>query len=175
MYSHCNGKTTTYVLLLLSGVIFAVALAGCGKSADDQYIEGKACLLNEETFESGVEMLRKFVKRFPEDPRASEVLLAIATGYQSHKNFAQAEESYTSLIDKYPDTAESYKGLFLLGYMYYEDVRDNAKAQEALKRFIETYPDSELTVSARVLVENIGLPIEEWSIIRSLNSNGNEN
>jgi len=164
-YSCTKAPARFFVAVVL---VVSSLCAGCGKSADELYTEGKSLLLGDGTFDEGVKTLLRFEKKHPEDPRAPEVVLAIATAYQSRKNYGEAERTFARLIEKYPGTPEAYKGMFLLGYMYYEDMKDTEKAKTTLDRFIEMYPDSELTVSARVLVENIGLPMEEWSVVRKI-------
>ena len=57
---------------------------------------------------------------------------------------------------------------FLLGYLYYDDIKDSEKATQIFQEFITVYPDSELTISAKILLENITLPIEEWSIVKKI-------
>ena len=158
------------VILIIAITAVITTVTGCSKSPDELYAESKELLLNEETFEKGVETLVLFEHKFPNDPRAPEIVLALATSYQSLKNFDEAAQTFQRLIEKYPDSSEAYKGMFLLGYMYYEDVNNEKKAKSILNRFIELYPDSELTVSAKVLVENIGLPVEEWSTVKKIGS-----
>ena len=85
-------------------------------------------------------------------------------------NVGEAEATFNRLIEKYPGSDEAYKGMFLLGYMYFDVTKDEEKATSLLTSFIEMYPDSELAISAKVLVENIGLPIDDWSIVRNLES-----
>ncbi len=151
------------------GAALLVSLAtGCGKSADTLYREGKELIGKPETQAQGMEALAEFEKRFPKDPRTPEVILAVATIHQSERKFADAEAGYARLMEKYPETAEAYKGMFLLGYMYYEDMKDAGQATEVLNRFVDTYPDSGLTVSAKVLLENIGLPVEQWSTVKNI-------
>jgi len=166
-FPYVNTKAPALFLPWVILVAFFLFI-GCGKSADELYTEGKSLLLDESTFDEGVRTLLKFEKKHPEDPRTPEVVLAIATAFQSRKNYGDAERTFDRLIEKYPGTPEAYKGMFLLGYMYYEDMKDTEKAKATLGKFIEMYPDSELTVSAKVLVENIDLPMEEWSIVRKL-------
>ncbi len=166
-----------YGWLKWSGAIIGLALTalsagmftGCGKSADSLYAEGKALIGKPETQAKGLEMLAEFEKRFPKDPRTPEVILGAASLYQSEKKFSEAESGFNRLIEKYPDTVEAYKGMFLLGYMYYEDMQDTAKAKTVLNKFITAYPDSGMmTESAKMLLENIGLPIEEWSAVKNI-------
>lgn len=158
-----GGAAAVLVIALVSALA-----GGCGKSADTLYREGKELIGKPETQAQGMETLARFEKRFPKDPRTPEVILAVATINQSERKFAEAEAGYARLMEKYPKSAEAYKGMFLLGYMYYEDMKDTAKATDVLNKFIAAYPDSGLTVSARVLLENIGLPVEQWSTVKNI-------
>ena len=160
-----------YFMLIVLCLLFLITVNGCGKSPDEYYSEGKALILNKETVDKGLKLLKKFEKKFPDDPRTPEVILARAMALQGEKRFDEAVEVYTSLSEKYPDSSEAYKGMFLLGYMYYEDIKDNDKTVEIFKNFIASYPDSELVTSAEVLIENIGLPVEEWSTVKRIGTN----
>ena len=156
-----------YVIFLIF-LSTAVFLIGCSESADDLYTEGKILIDKKETLEKGLRKLIKFEKKFPQDNRMPEVILTIASLYQYQKNYDEAASSFERLIDNYPHSPEAYKGNFLLGYMYYDDLNDSEKAGEVLKDFVTAYPDSELAVSAIVLLENISLPVEEWPIVKEL-------
>jgi TolA-binding protein len=169
MREHGRLKRGGVVIALALMSPFLMMVTGCGKSADTLYTEGKALIAKPETQAKGLEMLARFEKRFPKDPRTPEVIFGIASFYQSEKKFSEAEAGFTRLIEKYPDTAEAYKGMFLLGYMYYEDMKDTEKAKTMLNKFIAAYPDSGMmTESAKMLVENIGLPVEEWSTVKNI-------
>ena len=170
MRDHSILTIKAVAMLIASSFVMIIMLNSCSKSADDLYTEGKTLLLKEKTFDKGIKSLVRFEKKFPEDPRTPEVMLALATSFQSRKNFNEAAETFIRLINKYPDSAEALKGMFLLGYMYYENIKDEEKARTILSEFIKMHPDSELAVSARVLVENIGLPLEDWSIVKDIKS-----
>jgi len=157
-----------YIIILIIFSQLAIIITGCSKSADNLYAESKTLITKEETFDKGLETLMKFEKKFPKDTRTPEVILALATGFQTHKDFEKAEDAFKRLIEKFPDSPEAYKGMFILGYMYFDDMKNEVKAKEILNKFIKMYPDSGLTVSARILVENIGLPLEKWPIVRSI-------
>jgi len=172
-----NGKLPspmTAFLLFSAACTVISATAGCGRSADDMYAEAKTLLIKEETVDDGIELLLEFERKHPGDERMPEVLLALATAFQSRNNYDRAVETYSRLIDAWPGTAEAYKGLFLLSYLYFEDVQDEGKAKASLERFITLYPDSELTVSAKVLLDNIGRPVDEWDIVKELSINREE-
>ena len=150
------------------GVLFLTALHGCGKSANELYREGKNLIQNKETIAEGVKILKQYEKKYPKDSRTPEVVLALAMAYQGQKQYDEAVKTFNRLIEKYQGTPEAYKGLFLLGYMYYDEIKDNEKTVNILKKFIETYPDSGLVTSAQALIDNVGLPIEEWSVVQKI-------
>lgn len=151
----------------------SVAFYGCGKSPDVMYREGKALVGKPETQAEGMTALEKFVKKFPKDSRAPEVMLAIANIHLNAKQFPEAEAAYARLLEKYPKSIEAYNGLFLLGYMYYDGMNDSVKARETLNKFIAAYPDSGLTTSAKVLLENIGVPVEQWGAVKDIMADQN--
>jgi len=142
--------------------------SGCGTSPDDLYKEGKTLIQERETLSEGISVLKRFEKKFPDDPRTPEVMIALALAFQGDKQLDKAEATFERLIDTYSGTAEAYKGMFLLAYLYYDEMQNEEKTRSILDSFIETYPDSELAVSAKVLLDNIGIPVDEWSTVRSI-------
>jgi TolA-binding protein len=159
-----RGIVISLVVIIVSVFFFF----GCGKSADEMYRQGKEMVGKTETQAQGMEMLNKFVKKHPKDSRAPSVMLAIANIHMNLRQYSEAETAYKLLLEKYPKSAEAYNGMFLLGYMYFDGMKDNAKAKDILGKFVAAYPDSGLTVSAKVLLENIGLPVEQWSTVRNI-------
>jgi len=165
MSMHMETKTMCTACILMLVLLMG---AGCGQSPDELFAQGKELIQVEETFDQGIEMLTKFIQKHPDDPRSAEVTLALATAHQSRKQYDEAIETYTALIENHPSSNEACKALFLLGYMYYDDMDDVSNARSTLNRFIQTYPDSELTVSAKVLIENLETPVDEWPMVKEL-------
>lgn len=144
--------------------------AGCGKSPDDLYSEAKALAADPDTIHDAIQALASFEQRFPDDPRVPEVLLSLASLLQANRDFTAAAQTYERLLDTYRDIPEVYKARFLLGYLYYDTLDNPDMAEQIFTSFIEAYPDSELTLSAQVLLENIDRPVEEWAVIRNLDN-----
>ncbi len=153
-------------------LFLAFGTAGCGSGSDAQYREGMALLEKRETAPRGIELLTRFVAERPDDSRAPAALLALAAGCQSLGRSEEAMGHYERIMERHPDSPEVYKALFLSGYLAYDTLEDIVRARELLKQFITAYPDSDLAVSARVLFENLGRPIEDWRIVREINADG---
>ena len=152
-------------------MLFIIILTGsCGMSADDLYTGAMEQSSNPETAGDGLKLLLEFQKRHPGDPRAPEVLLMTASLYQSLRRYGDAIEAFKELPAAYPDSPEAVSSQFLLGYLYYEDLKDTEKANTILSEFLKTHPESDLAVSAKVLLENIDTPVDEWDIIKKIES-----
>lgn len=149
-------------------VLAGMCVAGCGESVGRLYAEGNELASRPETRARGMELLGEFGRRFPRDSRAPEVVPTLAMLEQNERKFTGAEAGFIRLVEEYPGTPEAYRGMFLLGYLYSGEMRDDAKARDVLSRFIAAYPDSELTASAKMLLENSGLPVEEWSTVKEI-------
>jgi TolA-binding protein len=156
-----------FVLVLFFGFIFL----GCGNSPNKLYTNGKALVEKPETLDKGLEKLKLFAEKFPGDKRAPEVIFTIASIYRSKGNYSAALNEFEKLNTTYSGSPEAYKGKFLVGYIYYEDLKDYKKAKDVLQDFIRSYPDSGLSVSAQVLIDNIGVPFEKWSVMKKIGPN----
>ena len=153
--------------ICMFGLLIAL-IAGCGKSADDLYNEGKAFAAAPETADYGIDRLERFIEKHPGDPRVPDAKLTLASIHQAMKRYQEAVVAFEELFSTHPETRETYKGRFLLGYMYFEDMGETEKAKQVFKEFIAAYPDSELTISAGILVENIDVPVEDWTVVKEL-------
>ena len=158
-------RLTIACAAIVSGLL---ACSGCGQSPDELYTEAISLVQERDTLDEGLDALLTFERKYPGDPRTPEVLLSIATVHQAKNDYDAAVDAFGRLIDTYPGTPEEYKGRFLLGYLYYDDLGDTGHAAEVFNAFITAYPDSDLTASARVLLDNIDRPIEEWEIFEDI-------
>jgi outer membrane protein assembly factor BamD (BamD/ComL family) len=140
--------------------------SGCGKSPDDLYRHGMILIKMDRTFLKGLKSLRKFEKKFPNDSRTPDVALTYALANQTVRRFDESIETYKRIFENYPGTEEAYKSKFLLGYLYYDELNDTSRATIIFEDFLKEFPGSELSVSAEVILRNIDLPIEEWSIMK---------
>jgi TolA-binding protein len=62
---------------------------------------------------------------------------------------------YDDLLKKFPESKYASQAQFMIGFIYSEELKDFAKAEEAFKVVIEKYPDSELVDSAKWMMKNM--------------------
>ncbi len=159
-------RRKTAIMLLTVYIPFVFLFLGCEKSPDELYREGMILIKMDKTFMKGMKTLRTFEKKFPNDSRTPDVALTYALANQTIRRFDESIDSYRRILETYPGTEEAYKSKFLLGYLYYDELNDTDRATRIFEEFLDEYPESELAVSAEVILRNIDLPIEEWSIMK---------
>ena len=75
--------------------------------------------------------------------------------------FLKAINVYTEYQSKYPDDSKTPQAMFMIGFIYANELVDTAKAKEAYSKYLELYPDSEMAESAKAEIENLGLTPDE--------------
>jgi len=71
------------------------------------------------------------------------------------KNSRQRIGIYEELLKKFPESKYASQAQFMIGFIYSEELKDYAKAEEAFKVVIGKYPDSELVDSAKWMLKNM--------------------
>lgn len=97
----------------------------------------------------------------PENKKTAEYLhdAGRTAGYM--RNFDKAIELYTWVVNKYPNDAQTANSTFMLGYTYDNDIKDYGQARNYYEQFLSKYGNHDLAASAKVLLENLGVPDDE--------------
>jgi len=67
-------------------------------------------------------------------------------------------EFYLKLASLYPDHRYAPEALFMVGFIYAEELRDLVQARRVFDRLIERYPDSDVVESAKWMKSNMNKP-----------------
>lgn len=62
---------------------------------------------------------------------------------------------YRAILERYPDDDLAPQALYMIGFIYSEEMRDTLKAQNALEDLLIRYPESNLVESARWLIKDL--------------------
>ena len=73
----------------------------------------------------------------------------------------KAVEYYKMVFEKYRDQEYSKKALFMAGFILANDIKDYDAAREVYNQFLDEYPESEMAISAKYELENLGKDPEE--------------
>ncbi len=145
--------------------IFSVGVwwGGCGQqSAEELFAAGEAAAADPATADQAVAHFTAFLERFSQASQAPEALRKLASLSQQQGKMQEAIGYYERVLAEYPDSGHGDEAQFMIAFIYEEYIRDLEEARRAYRRVIENYPDSELAISARHLLPNVGRAPQEW-------------
>jgi len=146
-----------------AGFLVLMVMLACSKqSADELFEQGMAAASDSSTFAHAERLLSRLLKQYPEDERCDEAMMHLATIAQNRGNGEEAVRLYEELIAEYPGSDRAYQAQFMMGYVYEEMLGDHEKAKAAYRKVVENYPDSDLADDAKLSMQNVGKPPEEW-------------
>jgi TolA-binding protein len=72
------------------------------------------------------------------------------------EQYEEAIERFSQLVEEYPESDQAAQALFLMGYLYANDLKDYEKAATYYQRYVDQYPDHEMASSAQWELDNLG-------------------
>lgn len=154
-------------------VLFALWLTACTeKPAEEQVIaeirslevklfEDESFTVSKETLEKLIVKYQTFAENYPEHEKSPHYLFRRADLIRAIGDPVLAARSLERLYHDYPDYEESAEVLYLIGFIYENEVVDENEAKYWYNRFIDAYPSHELVSDVQHSLRYIGRPIEE--------------
>ncbi|MEM6725099.1 MAG: tetratricopeptide repeat protein [Bacteroidota bacterium] len=109
-------------------------------------------------------LIKKYIQFGDLNPKAGATpanLYKAAEISRSTRNFDQAIELWAKIYENYPNYEKASTALFLQGYVYENDLRDNEKAKPFYETFIKKYPNHEMIESVKFSLNNLGKSPDE--------------
>ncbi|MCK4775031.1 MAG: peptidyl-prolyl cis-trans isomerase [Candidatus Krumholzibacteria bacterium] len=78
-------------------------------------------------------------------------------------------ETFEEIVEKFPDDPHAPQALFMIGFVYIEELLDKVSGGRSLETLIRAYPDSDVADSARWMLDNMNKPLPEFEDIEDLN------
>jgi|AP59_1055472.scaffolds.fasta_scaffold150904_1 TolA-binding protein len=149
--------------IILGVLIALVAWSSCGQqNADELFAAGEKAAADPAELAQAAAHFKAFLEHFAQDPKAPEALKKLAALAQQQGRMQEAIGYYQRVLAEYPDSDHGDEAQFMIAFIYEEYIRDVEKARLAYQLVIDHYPASELAVSARHLLPNVGRNPEEW-------------
>lgn len=76
---------------------------------------------------------------------------------QESKEWQERLDLYAQFRQKFPDHARNCEALFMVGFIYAEELKDYAKAQDTFNQLMKDYPDCDLAKDAKYMLDNLGV------------------
>lgn len=154
----------------LSIIFFITFLVlSCSKTSDQQYLDQANKYLKENKVTDAITSIESLLKEYPESNIAPKALEQLATIYQnqmvknisSEESFDRAQKYFREVFDKFSQSEEAPKSLFMSAFILANDLKRYDQATLSYKLFLEKYPDNALASSAKDELDNMGLSPEE--------------
>lgn len=111
--------------------------------------------VREDFYKQRIEELREtYGVRYAGDP-----FMADATPEQLFQLAQDAQDPleriayYRQVVERHPDADQADRAMFMVGFVYSEEMQDTARAQEAYHEFLRRYPESDLAKDARYMLD----------------------
>ena len=75
---------------------------------------------------------------------------------------------YEQIVQKYPDNKYAPEALFMIGFVYAEELKSAPDADRAFNRVVNEYPNAEVAKTAEWMLQNIDKPLPEFDDLRDL-------
>jgi hypothetical protein len=111
-------------------------------------------------------MVRNFLEEELElTERTAEELWNLA---QSTPDARQKVDHYEKIVKRFPDSEFAAQALFMIGFVYAEDLKNPVLAERYLHRVLVEYPESEVAKSAQWMLDNLGRPNPDFKELEQL-------
>jgi len=91
---------------------------------------------------------------------SEEELFILAQKYQSEGKDEEAVEALEKLVKEFPEDENRSIAVFMLGFIYANNLKEYDKAGKYYKMMLEEYPDHEFTDDAKFELDNLGRDID---------------
>lgn len=104
--------------------------------------------------------------KYAAEQRSAEELFSFAQ--ESEDPYARIR-AFEEIVEKFPDDKFAAQALFMIGFVYMEELSDKVSADRYFTRVLYEYADSDVADSARWMLDNMNKPLPDFENIEDLN------
>jgi len=104
---------------------------------------------------------QKFIDQYPNDSTVANYLYLAGQLSKSINMYGEAIHKFDVLLKKFPNYEKAPNAQFLIGMIYENDIKDTLKAKLAYQKFIDKYPNNELTNDAELSIKYMSISPED--------------
>ena len=164
-----NGDNMRIVFRSLLLIVIGILFVQCSGKNDQEYYESAMELIKESKFDEAIIEFNELIENYPISHLVADSYFEMGKIYHGKmikslseiESLEQAVEYYGLVANKYPDSPNAPKSLFMVGFIQANELKQLDKAKETYNKFIEKYPKDELVNSAQAELDNLGMSPEE--------------
>ena len=171
------------ILFLLTIILFATACEGPQKGKETDAASLNEAILKQENkvFNTNKNRLQKqdamalvnlyeeYANENPGDSLSPEYLFRASDISMNLGRPGQTIRLFNRILTEYPDFNKAPATLFLMAFVYEDQMKDYDNAKKYYELFLSKYPDSEFADDAEISLKNLGKTPEE--LIREFEAN----
>jgi TolA-binding protein len=144
-------------------------IGGCSLSDEELWRRVELAKENN-NWDSTMAVSRRILDEFPSGRYAGWARFAIAESHRFKEQPREALDNYKIFIRQYPDMQPAAVSLFLVGYIYSNNLQMKDSAKFFFDEFLVKYPSHELAPSVKLELESLGKsPHETLNALTSQN------
>jgi tetratricopeptide (TPR) repeat protein len=116
-----------------------------------------------------VSLYEEYANENPADSLSPEYLFRASDISMNLGQAGRTISLFNRILSEYPDFKKAPTSLFLLAFVYEDQMKDFANAKKYYELYLAKYPDSEFADDAEISLKNLGKTPEE--LIREFESN----
>jgi len=106
------------------------------------------------------------MEKYSKTQRGPEELFNFA---QSSSDPRQRIATFQEIVDKFPDDKYAPQAMFMIGFVYAEELKDFVMADRTFSQLIDQYPENEMAQTAKWMLENLDEPLPKFQDLDDLN------
>jgi TolA-binding protein len=135
-------------------ILSAFLLASCSMTDEELWQKAESAK-GSNNWDSTMHVCLRIIDEYPDGPYASWARFGIAESYRFKNQPREALNNYILFYDRYPDMQPSALSLFMIGYIYHNNLLVSDSARIYYTRFLQKYPNHDLAPTAKVELETL--------------------
>lgn len=112
-------------------------------------------------WDSTMQVCQRILSEYPDGTYASWARFGLAESYRFKNQPREALDNYKLFYERYPDKQPSALSLFLVGYIYNNNLQMRDSAKIFYEQFLLKYPAHDLAPTVKFELETLGLSPQE--------------
>ena len=154
---------------ILSILVLTLLIVACNTTTDKDIYDLAQQKYTDENYPETLQEYERLIKEFPETQYRAKALFEIGKLYHGEvvksltkeQNLNKGINYYKKVYNEFPDSAYAPNSLFMIGFILANELQELDSARFYYNKFIASYPDNEMVLSAKAEIENLGVSAEE--------------
>ncbi len=150
-------------------IIITLFFFNCSSMSDQELFNEMIKSIKEKNYSIALKTMEELLSEYPESNFTPQAIYEIAKIYHAglipnidkNESVKIAINYYKKIFNQYKNSPEAERALFITGFIYANELNQLDSAKFNYELFLKKYPNSELSQSVKLELENLGKPADE--------------